>query len=178
MPIAYGGAVRSAGQARRLVGLGVEKIILNSAAIRDIDLVSKVADQLGSSSTVVAVDVTTNWLGKSCVFDASSGKMTTINPVEHVRAAVARGAGEIFLNDVARDGIGKGLDLAMIAAVAKAINVPLIACGGAGSLDHLREAAAAGASAVAAGSLFVYLGRHRAVMINYPEYSVLESLFS
>ncbi|MDT9599636.1 AglZ/HisF2 family acetamidino modification protein [Sphingosinicella rhizophila] len=178
MPIAYGGGVRSAGQARRLVGLGIEKIILNSAALRDIGLVRAVADKLGSSSTLVAVDVKRNWLGKARVFDASRGKLTSIDPVEHVRAAVAQGAGEIFINDVQRDGTGKGLDLAMIAAVAAAVRVPLIACGGAGSVADLRAAADAGASAVAAGSLFVYMGRHRAVMINYPAYAALEALFS
>ena len=178
LPIAYGGGVRSAEQARRLVGLGIEKIILNSAVLRDTGLVRKVADTLGSSSTLVAVDVKRNWRGKPRVYDASSGRLTSLDPVDHIKAAVANGAGEIFINDVQRDGTGRGLDLEMVAAVADAIRVPLIACGGAGNHQHLRAAANAGASAVAAGSLFVYMGRHRAVMINYPPYAALEALFA
>jgi cyclase len=88
----------------------------------------------------------------------------------------AAGAGEIFLNDVNRDGTGSGFDLDLVKKVSLAVDVPVIACGGAGKLDDFRLASEAGASAVAAGSLFVYIGKHRAVMINYPPYAVLKDL--
>ena len=177
MPIAYGGGVSSVEQAQRVIALGVEKVIVDSAVLRDPDVVSRIADRLGSSSTVVAVDVKRDWRGRHRVFDAVAGKATAADPVEHARDAERRGAGEILVNDVDRDGTGKGFDLPLLRQLCPALGVPVIACGGAGTLDHFREAVAAGASAVAAGSMFVFIGRHRAVMINYPRFSVLEELF-
>jgi imidazole glycerol-phosphate synthase subunit HisF len=178
MPIAYGGGIASVEQARRLARLGIEKIIVNSAALRDPAIVSAIADQLGTSSTVVSIDVSRDWLGRARVHDAAAGRRLSLDPVEHARAMAARGAGEIFLNSVERDGTGRGLDLALIAAVSAAVPVPVIACGGVASLVHLREGADAGAAAIAAGSMFVYMGPHRAVMINYPDYCALEKLFA
>lgn len=178
MPIAYGGGIGSVEQARRLARLGIEKIIVNSAALRDPAIVSAVADQLGTSSTVVSIDVSRDWLGRARVYDATAGRRLSLDPVEHARAMAARGAGEIFLNSVERDGTGQGLDLALVQAVSAAVPVPVIACGGVASLAHLREGADAGAAAIAAGSMFVYMGPHRAVMINYPEYGALEKLFA
>ena len=87
-----------------------------------------------------------------------------------------RGAGEIFLNSIDRDGTGRGYDVGLIAEVSKAVGVPVVACGGAGSLAHMREAVEAGASAVAAGSMFVFHGPHRAVLISYPEHDVMEKI--
>jgi imidazole glycerol-phosphate synthase subunit HisF len=177
MPVTYGGGVRSLAQAQQLVSLGVEKIVVNTAALESLDLVKAMADRLGSSSTVVAADFRKDWLGRYAVFSAAAGKSTGKDVVGHLQQAVAAGAGEIFLNDVVRDGTGKGYDIELLRKAAAAVNVPIIACGGAGSLDHFREAVAAGASAVAAGSMFVYVGKHRAVMINYPQYKVLQTLF-
>lgn len=169
MPIAYGGGVASVAQAQGLASLGIEKIILDSAAIRNRGLVGEVAARLGSSSTLVAIDVMRDWCGRAFVYDHAWPRRLAITPAEQARQMVAAGAGEIMLNDANRDGTGRGLDGDLIAAVAGAIDVPLIACGGAGTLDHLAQGIAAGASAVAAGSQFVYMGPHRAVMINYPE---------
>ena len=177
MPIAYGGGVRSAKEAQHLVNLGVEKVVINSGAIKNQGLVNEISGQLGSSSTVVALDVKKDWLGRHRMYDASSGTVTDKDPFAHIREVVADGAGEIFINDVARDGTGKGYDLNLIKMIAPTISVPLITCGGAGTLDHFREAAEAGASGVAAGSMFVYMGRHRAVMINYPAQRTLEGIF-
>lgn len=177
MPVTYGGGIRSVGQAQRLVSLGVEKVVINTAALYGYDLVRAVADRLGSSSTVVAVDFSKDWLGRYSIYSAAAGKVLGGDVVEHLRQAVHAGAGEIFLNDVARDGTGKGYDLELLRKVTASVSVPVIVCGGAGSLEHFREAVAAGASAVAAGSMFVYVGKHRAVMINYPQYKVLQSLF-
>lgn len=177
MPVTYGGGVRSLAQAQHLVSLGVEKVVINTAALQGFDLVRAVADRLGSSSTVVAADFRKDWLGRYSVFSAATGKSTGKDFLEHLKQAVTAGAGEIFVNDVARDGTGKGYDLELLGRVTASVSVPVIACGGAGSLQHFREAVAAGASAVAAGSMFVYVGKHRAVMINYPQYKVLQELF-
>lgn len=178
MPIAYGGGISSVDQARRLARLGIEKFIVNSAALRDPAIVNSIADQLGASSTVVSINVFRDWLGRPWVYDAAVGSRLRLNPVEYARVMAARGAGEIFLNDVVRDGTGCGLDVDLISTVSAAVSVPVIACGGVGSLNHLREGADAGASAIAAGSMFVYMGPHRAVMLNYPEHSSLQRLFA
>ncbi len=178
MPIAYGGGIVSAAQARRLARIGIEKIIVNTLALRDPAAISAIADQLGSSSTLVAMDVRRDWLGRRRVWDAAAGRATRIDPAEHARMAVARGAGEIFVNSVDRDGTGRGLDLELLREVTAAVPVPVIACGGAANLAHLREGVDAGAAAIAAGSMFVYMGPHRAVMINYPGYRELEALFA
>jgi cyclase len=178
MPIAYGGGINSVEQARRLARLGIEKVIVNTAALRDPAIVSAIADHLGTSSTVVSIDVSRDWLGRVRVFDALAGRRLSLDPIGHARAMAARGAGEIFLNAVEHDGTGRGLDLDLVRAVCAAVSVPVIACGGVGTLTHLREGADAGAAAIAAGSMFVYMGPHRAVMINYPEYSALERLFA
>jgi imidazole glycerol-phosphate synthase subunit HisF len=173
MPIAYGGGVTTLAQAQQLVRLGVEKVVVNKCALRGYDLLRDMADHLGSQAVVLSVDVKRDWMGRYHVYDATTGANASPDLIEHIQAAVAHGAGEVFVNDVTRDGIGKGYDLELLRKVATSIRVPVIACGGAGTLTHLREAIDAGVSAVAAGSMFVYLGKHRAVMINYPQPSVL-----
>lgn len=177
MPIAYGGGVTTVEQAQRLITLGVEKVVINTAAVKSLELVRSMADRLGSSSTVVAVDIQKDWLGRYRLFNAATSKTVSHDPFEYVQQAVEAGAGEIFINDVARDGTGKGYDIDLIRRITTSVTVPVIICGGAGTLDHLREAVAAGASAVAAGSMFVYKGKHRAVMINYPKHDMLEEIF-
>jgi cyclase len=179
MPIAYGGGVKTLSDAQRLVRLGVEKVVVNNAALRGLGLLREMADQLGVQAVVMGVDVKRDWMGRHKVYDAAERRTLDVDLVAHVSAAAAAGAGEIFLNDVTRDGVGKGYDVELIRKVTDAVDVPVIACGGAGTLDHLREAIVSGASAVAAGSMFVYLGKHRAVMINYPQARVLrESLLN
>jgi cyclase len=177
MPVAYGGGVTTVEQARRIVWMGVEKVVVNSAALGGTDLVSGIADQIGASSTVVAIDVRKDLLGRYRVYDAAREKGTDLDPLAHAERVVAAGAGEVFVNDVSRDGTRKGFDLELVRRMSSALDVPVIVCGGAGSLDDVKAAADAGASGVAAGSLFVYVGKHRAVMINYPQYSALRSLF-
>lgn len=177
MPVAYGGGVTSADEARRIVWLGIEKIVLNTIALRDIGVVTAVSDQIGASSTVVAIDVKKDLLGRFRVYEAARDRLTDLDPVAHAERAVAAGAGELFVNDVSRDGTRKGFDLDLVRRITSALDVPVIVCGGAGSLDDVRAASDAGAAAVAAGSLFVYVGKHRAVMINYPQPSVLKTLF-
>jgi len=177
MPVAYGGGVTEVEQAQRLVSLGVEKVVVNTAALQSLNVVREIADHLGSSSTVVAVDVKKNWRGRYRLFCSATGREIQMDPVEHIKRAVAAGAGEIFVNDALRDGTGSGYDLGLVRRVTANVDVPVIACGGAGKLEHLQEAVVAGASAVAAGSMFVYVGKHRAVMINYPRQDHLRNIF-
>lgn len=176
MPVCYGGGVSSVEQALRLVQLGIEKIAVNASAISNPGLVTALSEVLGAQSVVAGIDVKNDWLGRPRVYDASSGKLTNRTPEAWAETLARAGAGEIFLNSVDRDGAQEGYDLKLIGKVAKAVSVPVIACGGAGRVEDFASAVAAGASAVAAGSLFVFQGRHRAVLISYPPYKELERL--
>lgn len=178
MPLGYGGGIRTLDDIRRILATGVEKVILNSAALADPALIEAAARAAGSQSVVVSIDAKKKLLGGYEVYAANGSRGTRRDPAEFAREMQQRGAGEILINSIDRDGTQKGFDLELIRRVAAAVSVPVVACGGAGTLEHLREATAAGASAVAAGSMFVYVGKHRAVLINYPQYRELEKLFN
>jgi cyclase len=177
MPLCYGGGIRSLEQARRIVACGVEKIALNSSAIDRPELIGQLSRELGASSVVAAIDVKRDWRGRWRVFHPGRRCLTKIDPVQHAAAMVQRGAGELFVNDVDRDGEGKGFDTELIKAITAAVTVPVVACGGASTLDDMRMAIDAGASGAAAGSMFVFYGPHRAVLINYPDYPSVRRLF-
>ena len=169
MPVAYGGGVKTLEQARRLIRCGVEKVVINTAALASYDVIREIAQVFGRQAVVGAIDVKKTLLGGYRVV-AKSASVEAKTPLdEHVQALVAAGVGEIFLNSVDRDGMMEGYDLVLIQRVAGQVNVPVVACGGAGHVDHLAAAVQKGASAVAAGSLFVFHGRRRAVLINYPQ---------
>ncbi len=178
MPLCYGGGIRDIAQARRIIAAGVEKIAVNSMAIDRPGLVRELAVELGASSVVAAIDVKRDLFGKPRVFHPGRRRLTRLDPVEHARTLVEAGAGELFINSVDRDGMFCGYDTGLIASIAAAVNVPLVACGGASSLDDVRAAIDAGASAAAAGSMFVFYGPHRAVLISYPDYASVRRLFA
>jgi imidazole glycerol-phosphate synthase subunit HisF len=178
MPFGYGGGITTIEQVKRLFALGIEKVVLNSAAHADPDLVSKAAELAGSSSVVASLDVRRSLFGKYSVYSRCGQHDTKRDPVEYARQAQQRGAGEILLNSIDRDGTQSGYDLQLISMVARAVTIPVVAVGGAGEIAHFRQAVDHGASAVAAGSLFVFHGKHRAVLITYPDYQRLETLFS
>ncbi len=177
MPLCYGGGIRTLEQARRIVASGVEKITINSAAIDRPEFLSELSQELGASSVVVAIDVKRSLFGRERVYHPSKRCLTKLDPVQHAKASVDAGAGEVFLNNVDHDGQCSGFDTTLISRLSSAVNVPVIACGGAANLDDMRAAVDAGASAAAAGSIFVFYGPHRAVLINYPDYSSIRQLF-
>jgi cyclase len=178
MPLCYGGGIRTLEQAKRLLALGVEKVCVQTAALEDPDLISRIADAGGSQAVLASVDVKRSWLGKPRVYSAAAEKMLDAPWLDHIRAMVAAGAGEIVLTAVDRDGMMQGMDLELIGEATRGLPVPLIAVGGVGTLEHIREAVQAGASAVAAGAFFVFHGPHRAVLITYPKYRELELLLT
>ncbi len=178
MPLCYGGGIKTLEQARKLVAIGVEKISINSTAINNLELIKQLVAELGSQSVVGAIDIKRNFWGKEYVYDSSKRRTTNINPLTHARNLVDAGVGEIFINDVSRDGTFSGYSTELVSSIADKINVPLIVCGGASSIDDMQGIFKAGASAAAAGSLFVFYGPHRAVLINYPDYSIVKKLFS
>jgi len=178
IPLCYGGGIRTLEQARRIVAAGVEKIAVNSMAIDQPDLLSTLSRELGASSVVAGIDVKRDMIKRARVFHPGRRQLTKLDPVEHARAVVRAGAGEIFLNSVDRDGTGEGFDIELIQSVTAAVNVPVTVCGGAAGLEDMREAVRSGASAAAAGSMFVFYGPHRAVLINYPAYASVRELFA
>jgi len=178
MPVCYGGGIRSIEDMRRLFAIGVEKVSLNRAAVETPELVREAAARFGASSIVVSIDVKRRWTGQRRVA-AGGADLSDWDPVKFALHAEALGAGELLLTAMDRDGIMQGYDLELIRAVSHAVSIPVIACGGAGSVDDLGHAVrAGGASAAAAGSLFVFRGPHRAVLINYPDPDVLVRVFA
>lgn len=168
MPLCYGGGIRTIDHVRRLFDLGIEKLSLNTAAVESPHLIEGAAREFGSQSILVSIDVKSARFRGSSVVIRSGSEPVPGDPVEHARRAAELGAGEILLTSVDREGTGRGYDIPLVVKVASSVDVPVIANGGAGSLEHMKEAFTAGASAVAAGSMFVFQGPHRAVLINYP----------
>lgn len=178
MPLCYGGGVKSLAQAKRLVSLGVEKIAVNSASIHDPDLIQQLVAELGAQSVVGAIDIKRNFWGHERVYDASRKRLTAITPEAHLKNLIAAGVGEILINDVDRDGMFNGYNIERLQRLSQISGVPLVACGGAKDLDDMQQAFDNGASAAAAGSMFVFYGPHRAVLITYPEYAQVKKLFA
>lgn len=178
MPLCYGGGITSVEQVRRLFSIGVEKVSIQTHALRDLALVSAIASRYGRQAVVVSIDIKKNMLGQHKLYAAAAGKTLSRSWLEFLSEAVAAGAGEILINAVDKDGTMSGMDIPLIEAAASACSVPLIASGGAGTLADLKAASRAGASAVAAGAIFVFHGPHRAVLITYPKYDEITALMS
>lgn len=168
MPVAYGGGIATAQAGRSLIELGFEKVVINSARTTVPRLIPDLVSVLGSQAVVGAVDFKSTRRGTEAYTHAGSRRLGRSASAAALDL-VGLGVGEIFLNSVDRDGTMGGYDLRTIGEVATAVDVPVLACGGAGGPADLRSAVAAGASAVAAGSMFVFHGRHRAVLITYPD---------
>lgn len=169
MPVAYGGGITTAEQAVEILAMGVEKVVLGTAAVERPEVVSRIADAVGSQSVVVCVDAKKSFLGRYEAYVRSGQARTRRTPADAASEAVARGAGEIIVNAIDRDGTMEGYDLTLVRSITAAVDVPVVALGGAGSLAHFTEVVdGAGAAAVAAGSFFVFKGPHRAVLISYP----------
>lgn len=176
MPVAYGGGLSSVDQARRVINLGIEKVIVNSALFTAPEAVEAMAAALGSQSVVASIDVRRDADGK-LVTTSGSGRQSHPGAIGEVaRRAVGLGAGEIILSAVDREGMREGYDLEAIRLVAEAVRVPLVALGGSGAFEDFEAAISAGADAVAAGSQFVFYGRRDAVLITYPEPSTVAAL--
>jgi cyclase len=179
MPMAYGGGITTLEQIRELILGGVEKVVLNTSAHTQPSLITEGAKYVGSQSIVVSIDVKRNWLNKYKVFTRNGSKDTGLDPVEYAKRAENAGAGELLLTSIDKDGTFEGYDFQLINAVSKAVSIPVVASGGANSSQNFLEAIKNGASAVAAGSLFVFQLPHRAVLISYPsETELKENVFS
>ena len=169
IPLAYGGGIRSMDDVRKLLSIGIEKLIMNTSAVETPSLVREVADHAGSQAAVVSMDVKRGLLGKYEVFTHCGQKKTGLDPVKYAIEMERMGVGEILINSIDRDGTMQGYDVELVRKVADAVSVPVVACGGAGNLSHVSEVIKQGhASAAAAGSIFVFQGPLRGVLISYP----------
>lgn len=177
MPLCYGGGLDYIEDAQKLVTLGVEKVSFNTATIHKPEVVKEASKIFGASSVVAAIDVKKTFWGKYEVHVRAGRENTGKNPVDHAKYVEDLGAGEIFLTSIDKEGGQKGYDLALIEAVTKAVRIPVVAHGGAGQLQDMKAAIDKGASAAAAGSLFVYHGRLNGILINYPTQRQLKDLF-
>ena len=169
MPLCYGGGIKTPEQAKRIIGLGVEKVAISSAAMDDPQIIAAIAAEIGSQSVVVVLDVRKTRTSGYEVYTKNGTTKTGVNPVDAARVAEARGAGEIVLNSIDNDGMMKGYDLELATQVRKATALPMTVLGGAGSLADIASLfEACGVIGAAAGSLFVFKGPLRGVLINYP----------
>jgi cyclase len=169
MPMGYGGGVRTFDDAKRVFDAGFEKVIINTAAAENPSLIGEIAKVYGSQSAVVSIDARVGWTGGYKVHVAGGSKNTGRSPADYAKDMENAGAGEVILNSIDRDGTWEGYDLKLIRMVSEAVTVPVIACGGASGMDDLKKAVTeGGASAVAAGSMFVYQKKGMGVLISFP----------
>lgn len=177
MPLGFGGGIRSMEDVKTLLSLGIEKVVLNTIAVEKPEFVTDVADYAGSQAVMVSMDVKKGFFGKYEVVTHSGKTGVGLDPVRHAQEMEKRGAGELLVNSIDRDGMMQGYDLDLIRSMADAVNVPVVACGGAGNIQHLAEAVKqGGASAAAAGSMFVFQGPLRGVLISYPSQEEIKSV--
>jgi imidazole glycerol-phosphate synthase subunit HisF len=178
MPLCYGGGVQTVEQAQKIFSLGIEKIALSSAVIKNPHLVTQIADRVGSQSVIVVLDIKKKLFGGYEVYTHNGKRATGINPVKFAKELEQLGAGEIILNSIDQDGVMKGFDMILIDKVAENISIPLTVLGGAGSLNDIEKVIDRhGVIGVAVGSLFVFKGPYKAVLINYPTQSEKNRVF-
>lgn len=178
MPFAYGGGLRTIDHVQTALANGAEKVVLNSVLHENPGLVREAADRFGSQSIVGSIDVRTGWRGKQRVVTRCGTKKTEYAPVAFAKQLEDAGVGELLITSIDQDGTFEGYDLELIQTVSDAVEVPVVACGGAGVLDDVQRAVVeGGADAAGAGSLFVFQNKNRSVLINYPRREKLDELF-
>ncbi len=178
MPVCYGGGITNIEQIKKIFTLGIEKISINTIAIRNEQIIKQAVELFGSQSIVVTVDIKKSIFGKYHIYDHVRKKVLKKSYLEYISHLEKLGVGELLINDVERDGTMQGYDVELYRSIVKNVSIPVVACGGAGSLEDFKKIKQeANVSAVAAGSFFVFQGKYRAVLITYPEYEELEKLF-
>ena len=178
MPLAYGGGINKLDDIRRLFEIGFEKVIFNSATIENPELIIEASSLFGSQSIVGSIDIKKNLWGRKKVTIRGATKTINIDAPNHALNLQNMGCGEIFLNSVDHEGRMNGFDIELIQSVTSKVSLPVIASGGAGNLLDLRDAIHVGnASAVASGSVFIYHGKTKGILINYPTQQEIKDLF-
>lgn len=174
MPFAVGGGIKSINDIRNIIKSGAERVIIGSQAIIDPKFIQLASDEFGSSTIAICIDVKKKIFGGYQVCYQNGKKGSSYSPEEFATMMEEKGAGEIIIQSIDRDGAMQGYDIDLIKRISHCVSIPVVALGGAGKIEHLKEAFChGGASGLAAGSLFVYHGPKKGVLINYPERSEL-----
>ncbi len=177
MPFSVGGGIKSLDHIHKLISSGAEKVIICSEAVKNPDFIKKASDNFGKSTVAVCIDYKKTFLKNNLVFTFSGRKKSRYNTLEFAKLMQEKGAGEIILQSISRDGTMEGYDLDFIKEISSNLEIPVVALGGAGKLNDLHLAfRGSKASALAAGSLFVYQSKLRGVLINYPEIPELKEI--
>jgi len=179
MPLGYGGGVKTLDHIKKAFNCGIEKVIINTSASENQKLLSEAASIYGSQSIVASVDVGVDWLGKKGIYTKNGKKKVANSVTAYCKMLQEAGAGEIILTSIHREGTFRGYDTELINEVCHQVHIPVVANGGARHTKDFKAAIDAGASAVAAGSRFVYTGRENGILINYPtQKELIENLFT
>jgi len=179
MPFGVGGGISDIKQIEHILKAGAEKVVINTNAVLKPGLIEEAARIFGSQSIVVSLDTKKTLFGKYECWIKDGSENTKEHPIDLAKKAEDSGAGELIINSIDLDGVMTGYDFEMIRSIADIMSIPVVACGGAGKLEHLKEGYFKGnAHALAAGSMFVFHGPRRAVLINYPSKSELKQLFN
>jgi cyclase len=176
MPLGYGGGICSLDQAKSVFDIGFEKVAINSESVANPDLIAKLACHYGSQAVIASIDVKKNLLGKYVVRTHSGRINTRLDPVDWAKEVERRGAGEILLTSIDREGTWEGFDFDLVKRVADAVSIPVIAHGGAGTIQHIAQVVRqSNASAVALGSMIVFQKKGMGVLVNFPDKDTLET---
>lgn len=179
MPLSYGGGLKDLETINAVLKVGIEKVVISSYAVENPAFIRSAADKNGSSTISVCLDVKKNFFGKYEVWIRGGTKSSGKDPVKLAVEMDRNGVGELIVNSIDRDGLMLGYDLDLLKKISGEVGVPVIACGGAGNINHMHEAVnKGGVSSIAAGSMFVFNGKHRAVLITYPGQKEIKEVFS
>jgi cyclase len=177
MPVSYGGGIRDSDSAKTILSIGFEKIVINSAAIENPGFITEIAKYSGSQSVIVSIDLKKSPWGRYSVYSQDGKTKTKLNPVEWSIKAEEAGAGELLITSMDQDGTWNGFDLDIIRKISDSVNIPVIANGGAGSIEDIKKAIIeAHSSAVALGSMVVYQKKGMGVLVNFPDKESLKKI--
>lgn len=178
MPLSFGGGINSVELIREILNVGVEKVILNTSVVKNPSLISDASKHFGKSTIVVSIDVRKNLFNNYTVYINGGTEKTNLNPYDWARKCQEMGAGEIIINSIDNDGMMNGYDWKLLSSMSAAVKIPVVAAGGAGKIDDFVKAIKnCKVSAVAAGSFFIFQGKHKAVLITYPDQEELSLIF-
>lgn len=179
MPLSYGGGVKDAETAKKILSIGFEKIVLNTAAIENPNLITKIAEHSGNQSIIVSIDIKKSIFGNYVVSSHDGTKKTKLNPLAWAQQAEELGAGELLITSMDRDGTWKGFDIEITKNISENVNIPVIANGGAGSIEDIGKIVNEGnVSAVALGSMVVYQQKGMGVLVNFPDKIKLKNVLN
>jgi cyclase len=177
MPVCYGGGVKTIEQMKKIYSLGIEKISLSSQAVLNPTLIKEASSIFGNQSVIVTIDIKKDFFGRKKVFINNGKKNTKLDPLVFIKKVEELGAGEIVVNSIDNDGVMQGYDIELLKQIKMNSNIPIIALGGAGKLEHIKDIfKISKVDAVACGSIFVYHGALKGVLINYPHYQKIKEL--